>query len=85
MAELSKVMSLNQESVDSMEPKMLKPRTNVNTVRGRPTARKLCERLMYERTVMIEMSKRSIEDYAISNQLFTVKQRKHYRVFDFSD
>lgn len=27
------------------------------------------------------MSERSIESYAISNQLFTVKLRRHYRVF----
>ena len=78
MAYLSKVLSLNQERVNSMESKTLKTRTKVNTVRGRPAVRELYERSIYERTVMSELS---IEGYAISNQLFTVKLRRHYRVF----
>ena len=73
MADLSKVLSLNQERANSMESKTLKTRTKVNTVRGRPAVRELYERSIYERTIM---SERSIEGYAISNQLFTVKLRR---------
>ena len=73
MADLSKVLSLNQERANSMESKTLKTRTKVNTVRGRPAVRELDERSIYERTIM---SERSIEGYAISNQLFTVKLRR---------
>ncbi|RMX48086.1 hypothetical protein pdam_00002590 [Pocillopora damicornis] len=50
MAYLSKVLSLNQERVNSMESKTLKTRTKVNTVRGRPAVRELYERSIYERT-----------------------------------
>ena len=73
MADLSKVLSLNQERANSMESKTLKTRTKVNTVRVRPAVRELYERSIYERTIM---SERSIEGYAISNQLFTVKLRR---------
>ena len=55
-----------------MESKTLETRTKVNTVRGRPAVRELYERSIYEQTVMSELS---IEGYAISNQLFTVKLR----------
>ena len=55
-----------------MESKTLRTRIKVNTVRGRPAVRELYERSIYERTIM---SERSIEGYAISNQLFTVKLR----------
>ena len=78
MADLSKVLSPNQERVNSMESKTLRTRIKVNTVRGRPAVRELYERSIYERTIM---SERSIEGYAISNQLFTVKLRWLYRVF----
>ena len=78
MADLSKVLSLNKVRVNCMESKTLKTRTKVNTVRGRPAVRELYERSIYEQTVMSELS---IEGYAISNQLFTVKLRWHYRVF----
>ena len=73
MADLSKVLSLNQERANSMESKTLKTRTKVNTVRVRPAVRELYERSIYERTIM---SERSIEGYAISNQPFTVKLRR---------
>ena len=78
MADLSKVLSLNKVRVNCMESKTLETRTKVNTVRGRPAVRELYERSIYEQTVMSELS---IEGYAISNQLFTVKLRRHYRVF----
>ena len=51
MADLSKVLSLNQERANSMESKTLKTRTKVNTVRGRPAVRELDERSIYERTI----------------------------------
>ena len=78
MADLSKVLLLIKERVNCMESKTLKTQTKVNTVRGRSAVRELYERSIYERTVMSELS---IEGYAISNQLFTVKLRRHYRVF----
>ena len=56
MADLSKVLSLNQERVNSMESKALKTRTKVNTVRGKPAVRELYERSIYERTIMSERS-----------------------------
>ena len=79
MAGLSKVSSLNQERVNSMESKTLKTSPKVNTVRGRPAVRVVYERSIYEWFIMSEVL--IIEGYAISNQLFTVKLRRHYRVF----
>ena len=72
------MLSLNKVRMNCMESKTLETRTKVNTVRGRPAVRELYERSIYEQTVMSELS---IEGYAISNQLFTVKLRRHYRVF----
>ena len=79
MADLSKVLSLNQERVNSMESKTLKTRTKVNTVRGRPAVRELYERSIYERTIM---SERSIEGCAISNLRICSCLACVYRVVD---
>ena len=79
MADLSKVLSLNQERANSMESKTLKTRTKVNTVRGKPAVRELYERSIYERTIM---SERSIEGCAISNLRICSCLACVYRVMD---
>ena len=79
MADLSKVLSLNQERVNSMESKALKTRTKVKTVRDKPAVRELYERSIYERTIM---SERSIEGCAISNLRICSCLACVYRVVD---
>ena len=71
MADLSKVLSLNQERANSMESKTLKTRTKVNTVRGRPAVRELYERSIYERTIMSERSISRVMQYQISYLLLS--------------
>ena len=73
MAYLSKVLSLNQERVNSMESKTLKTRTKVNTVRGRPAVRELYERSIYERTHDYEwtFSSSRVMQYQISYLLLS--------------
>ena len=79
MADLSKVLSLNQERVNSMESKAIKTRTKVNTVRGKPAVRELYERSIYERTIM---SERSIKGCAISHLRICSCLACVYRVVD---
>ena len=79
-----KALSLSKVKTNTMIPNTLKPHTNANTVRGRPTLkdverfrtgspRELYERSIYERIFMSE----PIENHAVANELSDVNRKEH--------